>query len=146
MDGIVIRHADRSDDLGLAGLAGLVPDSDRRAWRIRNAVEGRESLLLAVVRDQIVGAVSVRWSGGCDAPNPWLYGGEVMVGGGTEGIGTDLWLAAHRECRARKFQFTSLDVEVENASARRLYERLSYLVVGPHKHRWVARDHSARDP
>jgi len=136
---VVIRHGNQSDDVGLAGMA---PDADRRAWRIRNAVEGRESLLVAVVNDQVVGAVSVRWSGGCDAPNPWPYGGEVLVRWRNRGIGTGLWLSAHRECRARGFQFTSLDVDVENAAARRLYERMGYVVVGPHKHRWVARDQS----
>jgi ribosomal protein S18 acetylase RimI-like enzyme len=139
VDAVVIRHADQSDD---GDLAGLVPDLDRRAWRVRNAVEGRESLLVAVVRDQVVGAVSVRWSGGCDAPNPWLYGGEVLARWRNRGVGTALWLAAHRECRARGFQFTSLDADAANARARRLYERLGYVVVGPHEHRWVARNQS----
>jgi ribosomal protein S18 acetylase RimI-like enzyme len=136
---VVIRHGDQFDDVGLAG---LVPDPDRRAWRIRNAAKGRESLLVAVVSDLVVGAVSVRWTDGCDASNPWLYGGEVLVRWRNRGVGTRLWLSAHRECRARGFQFTSLDVDVENVAAQRLYERMGYVVVGPHKHRWVARDQS----
>ncbi len=32
------------------------------------------------------------------------------------------------------------DVEVSNVDARRLYERLGYAVVGPHRHHWRAID------
>ena len=32
----------------------------------------------------------------------------------------------------------SLEVDVDNTDARRLYERLGYTVVAPHEHRWRA--------
>jgi ribosomal protein S18 acetylase RimI-like enzyme len=132
-----IRSANLGDD---AALASLVPDPDRRAWRIRNAVEDRESLLVAELDGQIIGTVSIRWDGGCDAPNPWIYGGEVLPDRRRQGIGTRLWQEAHRLCRFRGSRAASLDVDVTNVGARQLYERLGYVALRRHEHHWVARD------
>jgi ribosomal protein S18 acetylase RimI-like enzyme len=136
----LIRPAQAGDD---ATLASLVPDPDRRAWRLRNADEAHEALLVAELEGRVIGAVSIRWNRGCDAPHPWIYGGEVLPNHRNKGIGTSLWQEAHRLCRYRGARATSLDVDVTNAGARRLYERLGYVVVGPHKHHWVARDSEA---
>jgi ribosomal protein S18 acetylase RimI-like enzyme len=103
-------------------------------------VEDRESLLVADLDGQVIGAVSIRWDGGCDAPNPWIYGGEVLPERRHQGIGTRLWQEAHRLCRFRGSRAASLDVDVTNVGARRLYERLGYVVLRPHEHHWVARD------
>ncbi|QYN35314.1 GNAT family N-acetyltransferase [Pseudonocardia sp. DSM 110487] len=125
-------------------LAGLVPDPDRRFWRVRSAMDGLEQLLVAEADGQVVGAVSVRWAGACDPPNPWIYGGDVLEDWRSRGVGSLLWQAAHEECRSRGHELVSLDVDLENVAARRLYERLGYEVVGRHEHRWVARDRSGR--
>jgi ribosomal protein S18 acetylase RimI-like enzyme len=102
--------------------------------------EARETLLVAELGRHVIGAVSIRWNGGCDAPHPWIYGGEVLPDQRNKGIGTSLWQEAHRLCRYHGARATSLDVDVTNGGARRLYERLGYVIVGPHEHRWVARD------
>ncbi|WP_374111987.1 GNAT family N-acetyltransferase [Pseudonocardia sp. TRM90224] len=122
------------------GLASVIPDPGRRAWRIRNAESGTEQLLVAEEGSRIVGAVSIRWNGECDPPNPWIYGGEVEEAWRGQGVGSLLWREAHRACSARGALAVSLDVDSTNARARRLYERLGYEVVGPHAHQWVARD------
>ncbi|WP_158228155.1 GNAT family N-acetyltransferase [Pseudonocardia sp. MH-G8] len=122
------------------GLTPLIPDPARRAWRIRYTESGAEQLLVAETDARIVGAVSIRWNGGCDPPNPWIYGGEVEGARRGRGVGSLLWREAHRLCAARGASAASLDVDLTNTAARRLYERLGYEVVGPHAHRWVARD------
>jgi len=97
-------------------------------------------MLVAEVDGEVCGVLSIRWDRGCDAPHPWLYGGAVLPALRGLGFGTALWLAAHQLCVARGASYASLDVDVANVESRRLYERLGYVVLGPHEHGWVARD------
>jgi ribosomal protein S18 acetylase RimI-like enzyme len=99
-------------------------------------------MLVAEVDGDVCGVLSIRWHGGCDAPHPWLYGGAVLPALRRRGVGTALWLEAHQLCVARGASHASLDIDVVNVNARRLYERLGYVVLGPHEHSWVARDES----
>ena len=141
MPDVRIRRGNGTD---VDALAVLVPDPDRRYWRVRHAIDGREQLLVAEAAGQVLGAVSVHWEEGCDPPHPWIYGGEVLADWRGRGIGSLLWQAAHEECMSRGHEAVSLDVDVENVAARRLYERLGYDLVGPHLHRWAARDRAGR--
>lgn len=133
----LIRTARPDDE---EALGALVPDHHRRGWRLRYAADGQETMLVAAAGDGVCGVLSIRWWQGCDPPHPWLYGGAVLPALRRHGIGTALWLTAHQLCLQRGATSASLDVDVDNHQARRLYERLGYQVLGPHKHHWTARD------
>ena len=108
--------------------------------RLHLADGGEETFLVAEVDGHAVGMLSVRWSGGCDDDRPWLYGGEVLSQWRNQGIGTVLWNEAERIARRRGAAQVSLDVERPNSAARRLYERLGYVIIRQHEHRWRSID------
>lgn len=108
--------------------------------RLQFAKSGEETFLVAEVDGHAVGMLSVRWSGGCDGGRPWLYGGEVLPQWRNKGIGTLLWNEAERIARRRGAAQVSLDVERANSEARRLYERLGYVIIQQHEHRWRSVD------
>ena len=124
-----------SDDL--PGITTVIPHPDRALLRLRLAENGSEDLLVARLADLIVGVVSIRWSGGCDPPNPWIYGAEVDERYRNRGVGSALWRAAEERCIARGATAASLDVDVSNVDAHRFYDRLGYRVVRRHEHRWT---------
>jgi ribosomal protein S18 acetylase RimI-like enzyme len=127
-----------SDDVDT--LVRFVGEHDRVLVRVAAALASTEDMLVAVADGAVRGAVSIRWAGGCADGLPWLYGAEVEEGYRRRGIGTALWHVAEGRCRDRGAPMASLDVEATNADARRLYERLGYAVVGPHRHHWRALD------
>jgi ribosomal protein S18 acetylase RimI-like enzyme len=133
----LIRSALPADD---GALSVLVADHDRRWWRFRHAAGSGGTMLVGEVDGEVCGVLSIRWDRGCDAPHPWLYGGAVLPALRGRGLGTALWLEAHELCVARGASHASLDVDVANVDARRPYERMGYVVQGPHEHDWVARD------
>lgn len=137
MDDLLIRSAQRSDLDSLGELAG---SKDRAEVRIQAAERGAEDMLVAVVADNVVGAVSIRWQDGCDAPNPWLYGLAVVASARRRGIGRALVEAAAATCAARGADAASLDVDVDDESAIAFYKRLGYVIVRRHEHRWRAID------
>jgi GNAT superfamily N-acetyltransferase len=81
-------------------LVGLVGDRARALVRVRAAADGREDMLVAVADGKVRGALSVRWSGGCDGGLPGLYRAQVEEGYRDRGSGTALWPAAEERCRA----------------------------------------------
>jgi len=120
-------RAAADDDLSALGTAGI--GADRLQRRLQLANNGEETFLVAEVDGHAVGMLSVRWSGGCDGGRPWLYGGEVLPQWRNRGIGTLLWNEAERIARRRGAVQVSLDVERANSAARRLYERLGYVIM-----------------
>lgn len=104
--------------------------------RLQLAKSGEETFLVADVDGHAVGMLSVRCAGGCDDDRPWLYGGEVLPQWRNQGIGTLLWNEAERIARRRGAAQVSLDVERANTEARRLYERLGYVIIQQHEHHW----------
>lgn len=76
-------------------------------------------------------------------PHPWLYGLTVVAERRGEGIGTQLIREAERLCIDRGASHASLDVDIDNLGALRLYERLGYRIVGPHQHHWRTIDHDS---
>jgi ribosomal protein S18 acetylase RimI-like enzyme len=121
-------------------LVRIFSDGDRVAVRLLKALSGEETMLVGVLKGVVRGMLSIRWRGGCDGESPWLYGGEVEEGHRGLGIGTALWAEAERRCRQRGAPAATLDVDVVNMAALRLYERLGYRVVGPHRHHWRSMD------
>lgn len=93
-----------------------------------------------MVADKVVGVVSVRRQGGCDLPNPWLYGLAVVASARRHGIGRALVEAGAATCAARGADAVSLDVDVDDESAITFYKRLGYMIVRRHEHRWRAID------
>ncbi|WP_430780260.1 GNAT family N-acetyltransferase [Actinoplanes sp. G11-F43] len=87
----------------------------------------------------VAGVASLRWSGGCDDPNrPLLYALEVRPELRGRGAGTALIRSCAGRAAGRGFAEITLEVEVGNAGAIRLYRRLGFVTVGPHRHIWHA--------
>ena len=135
--GLLIRPAEAADLDLVTPLAG---SRDRAETRIRAAGRGDDSMLVALLADAIVGAASIRWTGGCDPPNPWLYGLYVAAEVQRRGIGRALTRAAEDLARQRGAGHMSLDVDIDEAGAITFYEVLGYTVVRPHQHHWRALD------
>jgi hypothetical protein len=85
--GLVIRSVTPADG---ADVGALVGSPDRAEVRLQAAVRGVEDMLVAAVSSRIVGAASIRWSGGCDPPNPWLYGLHVAAEVRRHGVGAPI--------------------------------------------------------
>lgn len=130
---VTIEDAGRND---LSLIEEIVSFPDRIAVRMRLAIEGHEDLLVARVDGTVRGVTSIRWTDGCDAPHPWLYGTEVHRAFRGQGIGSAMWADAERRCLAAGANAASLDVDVDNPDALRLYERLGYRIVRRHVHHW----------
>jgi len=135
--GLVIRSVTPADG---ADVGALVGSPDRAEVRLQAAVRGVEDMLVAAVSSRIVGAASIRWSGGCDPPNPWLYGLHVAAEVRRHGVGRALMAAAEELARRRGADHLSLDVDVDEAGAIAFYTALGYSVVRPHRQRWRSHD------
>ena len=138
MTPVTTIRAATEDDLTALGAAGIRAGRLRR--RLQLAKSGEETFLVAEVDGHAVGMLSVRWCGVCDGGRPWLYGGEVLPQWRNRGIGTRLWNEAERIARSRGAAQVSLDVERANGAARRLYERLGYVIIQQHEHTWRSID------
>ena len=135
--GLVIRPVAAADGAAAGALAG---SPDRAEVRLQAAERGAEDMLVAAVPSGIVGAASIRWSDGCDPPNPWLYGLHVAADTRRRGVGRALMAAAEELARRRGAAHLSLDVDVGEAGAIAFYTALGYTVVRPHRHRWRSLD------
>lgn len=124
----------------LEGVTPLAGSPDRAEMRLRAAELGDDTMLVAQRSGAIVGVASVRWTGGCDPPNPWLYGLHVAPQFLRKGFGRALVRAAEDLARQRGADHTSLDVDIGDTRAITFYQVLGYTVVRPHQHRWRALD------
>lgn len=113
---------------------------DRAEARLRAAESCDETMLVAVVRGRIVGAASVRWTGGCAPPDPWLFGVHVAAEVQRTGIGSALVRIGEDIARNRGADHMTLDVDVDDARAILFYEALGYAIVQPHQHHWRSVD------
>jgi ribosomal protein S18 acetylase RimI-like enzyme len=66
----------------------------------------------------------------------YLYGFRVKPDYRGQGIGTQMMAVIESDLLGRGFRSVTLNVGVDNQSARRLYERLGYQVVGADPGRW----------
>ncbi|MEU8661420.1 GNAT family N-acetyltransferase [Actinoplanes philippinensis] len=115
------------------------PHPERLDRRFAAAADGSETFVVAVGSGEagVVGAASVRWGGGCDdTARPMLYGVEVRPDLRGRGVGSALIRHVAQLVADRGFAEVSLEVEVGNAGAIRLYHRLGFVTVGPHRHVW----------
>jgi ribosomal protein S18 acetylase RimI-like enzyme len=128
-----VRPAGDGDRAALAGLAG---GADRAGLRLSAARQGTETMLVAAEGPVVVGAVSVRWHGGCDPPHPWRYGVQVAPSHRRRGIGRTLVAAAETAAAERGAAYLSLDADRADARAVDFYRSLGYAVVRAHDHRW----------
>lgn len=127
-------HAD-----DLPALARFAGSPDRARWRIDQARDGRETLLVAEDASGPVGTVSVRWDNDCDPPHPWLYGLHVDADHRGRGVGERLVHAAEDAARDRGASATSLDADRDDPVVG-WYERRGYRRVRAHEHRWTSVD------
>lgn len=85
----------------------------------------------------MIGVVGVRWGGGCaDSGRPLLYALVVRPDRRGSGVGTALIRHIAGLVAGRGFAELTLEVEVANAGAIRLYHRLGFVTGGPHRHVW----------
>lgn len=75
-------------------------------------------------------------SGGENDPYAYIYGFRVRPQFRGRGIGSRLLLKAEHDLLERGFKHISLNVARDNLSARRLYERFGYQVVGAEPGIW----------
>ncbi|SDT79765.1 GNAT family N-acetyltransferase [Actinoplanes derwentensis] len=133
-DGFVIRDAVPGDR---DAVLSFWPHPDRFDRRLASSVSGEESLLVAVHGDLTAGIVGIRWDGGCDdAARPLLYALEIRAEQRGRGGGTALIRHVAGLVADRGFAELTLEVEVANAGAIRLYHRLGFVTAGPHRHVW----------
>jgi ribosomal protein S18 acetylase RimI-like enzyme len=135
--GLHVRPAVASDLEDVTPLAG---SRLRAEARLRAAAAGDDSMLVAVLSGDVAGAVSIRWTGGCDPPHPWLYGLHVAPRIRRRGAGRALMTAAEDIARQRGAGRMSLDVDVGDTRALAFYEVLGYAVVRRHEHHWRSVD------
>jgi ribosomal protein S18 acetylase RimI-like enzyme len=124
----------------LEGVTPLAGSRLRAEARLRAAESGDDSMLVAVLSGDIAGAVSVRWTAGCDPPHPWLYGLHVAPRIRRQGAGRALMRAAEDIARQRGADRMTLDVDIGDTRALAFYEVLGYQVVRPHQHHWRSLD------
>lgn len=134
--GVRVRPG-RADDL--PALARFAGSGDRALWRVEEARDGRETLLVAEDATGPVGTVSVRWDNDCDPPHPWLYGLHVDADHRGRGAGERLVHAAEDAARARGASALSLDADRDDPVVG-WYERRGYRRVRAHEHRWTTVD------
>ncbi|WP_273652567.1 GNAT family N-acetyltransferase [Cellulomonas fimi] len=131
----------RADDL--PALARFAGSRDRALWRVDEARDGRETLLVAEDARGPVGTVSVRWDSDCDPPHPWLYGLHVDADHRGRGAGERLVHAAEDAARDRGAAALSLDADRDDPVVG-WYERRGYRRVRAHEHRWTSVDPRTR--
>lgn len=71
----------------------------------------------------------------------YIYGFRVKPKFRSRGVGARILLSVEEDLLARGFQIATLNVAQDNPSARRLYERLGYKVVGIEPGNWSYVDH-----
>jgi ribosomal protein S18 acetylase RimI-like enzyme len=74
----------------------------------------------------------------------YIYAFRVQPAYRNHGIGTSVLLFVEKDLRARGFKSVTLNVNRENAGARRLYEHLGYQVVADEPGIWSYIDHEGR--
>ena len=124
----------------LEGVTPLAGSPERAVARLRAAEIGDDTMLVAVSAGELVGAVSVRWFGGCDPPHPWLYGLHVSEKSRRAGAGRRLVRAVEEIAAERGAETMTLDVDVDEHGAIAFYQTLGYAVARRHRHRWRAVD------
>jgi ribosomal protein S18 acetylase RimI-like enzyme len=130
-----LRPATTDDLDALAPLAG---SRDRAQVRLQAALGGVETLLVVAQDEEALGAVSVRWQGGCDAPHPWLYGLHVHLAARRQGLGSMLVAGAEDVARTRGATAMTLDVDRDDDDGIAFYERRGYHRLRSHQHVWTS--------
>ncbi|NIM04814.1 MAG: GNAT family N-acetyltransferase [Armatimonadetes bacterium] len=117
-------------------LARQFSSGDRgvHAFRYTRQQDGRSTYLIAWLGEVPVGHLDLRWQGAEEsliaqqhlAEHAELNGIVVLSEYRSQGIGRRLIAAAEQMARERGFREACLGVNIENARARSLYERLGY--------------------
>ncbi|WP_299027244.1 GNAT family N-acetyltransferase [uncultured Thermanaerothrix sp.] len=74
----------------------------------------------------------------------YLYGFRVKPAYRNAGLGTHMLNTIINDLRARGYTWLNLNVAVENTAARRLYERLGFVVIGYDPGCWSYVDHEGQ--
>jgi ribosomal protein S18 acetylase RimI-like enzyme len=74
----------------------------------------------------------------------YIYGFRIRPSYQSKGVGTSLLQRAESDLIQRDFKYVNLNVGRDNDSARRLYERLGYRVIGVDPGRWSYFDQHGR--
>jgi ribosomal protein S18 acetylase RimI-like enzyme len=142
---VIIRHASAED------LSRL--EWDREMWAFRGifwqcfdeAQQGRRAMLIADVSGSPVGRLFVQLAAGnliyADGlTRAYLYSLHVIPPLQGRGIGTRLIQTAEHLLRERGFQWATIAVAQDNPRARRLYERLGYVIFRRDNSHWSYTD------
>jgi GNAT superfamily N-acetyltransferase len=111
--------------------------------------EGRRLMLVADLNGFPVGQIFVHFTDAGQEPHlrklrGYLYALRVLEPLQGRGIGTRLIQEAERELLARGYRWSVIAVAKDNPGARRLYERLSYVVFADDPGIWHYTDHEGR--
>jgi len=137
----IVRRVRESDLRDLEWHGG----ADRRAFyedEWTRHCQGMICVLVADLNQFPIGHAAIHWHGKPTHPAiPDLQSVRVAPGFRGLGIGSRLMEAGEKMVAAHGFPQVSLSVEVQNQSARRLYERLGYRAVGePYSDEWQYSD------
>lgn len=112
-------------------------------------VAGRRLLLLAVTNDFPIGQIFIQLTEPNDVfatgnARGYLYSFRVMDAFRGQGIGTALLHEAERILVERNYQTVSIAAAKDNPRARRLYERMGFVVFSEDSGHWQYTDHEGR--
>ena len=109
---------------------------------------GRRLMIVADFNGFPIGQVFLHLGNADFADSPlargYLYALRVMEPFQRQGIGTRLIDAAETMLRQRGYRWAAIAVAKDNPNARRLYERLGYVVFADDPGRWQYADHEGR--
>jgi ribosomal protein S18 acetylase RimI-like enzyme len=111
----------------------------RRAFREQE--QGRRMMVIADCNDFPIGHVFVQLGGGDEDRRAYLYSLRVMEMFRKRGIGTRLIEDAESRLIEIGYRWSTIAVSKTNHGARRLYERLGYMVFRDDPGEWNYRDH-----
>ncbi len=146
---VQLRLATRADLPALEWFGQFTHYRPLFARTFEQQLQGRRLMLLAVVNEFPVGQIFIHLT---DAGLPevqcqrrgYVYALRVLEPFQGQGIGSRLILQAEDTLRERGYRWVVIAVAKTNSGARRLYERLGYVVYGDDPGRWSYVDHRGR--
>ena len=131
-----IRPAIQADLRPLEWFGALTPFRETIEHAYERAEQGEIIFLVAEANNFPIGQVWVNLVKSADQGIGVIWAFRVLTTMQNLGIGTRLLQHAEQAILAQKLHTAELSVELDNPNAKRLYERLGYVVIKKNVERW----------